>query len=77
MRIDEIVKNLAKERGTSLNQLCPKVGLAPSNINNKINRGTLYFLDVEKLLSAINYHIEILPNNIKISFEKDEKTIDR
>jgi hypothetical protein len=48
-----------------MNQLCYNAGLSATNINHKLQRDSLYFSDVEKLLDAINYHLEIVPNNFK------------
>jgi hypothetical protein len=75
--IESTIRSLLKQSDIGLYAACYSVGLNPQNVSNKFSKGTLYFSDVEKLLSAINYHVEILPNNIKINFENAEKPIDR
>jgi hypothetical protein len=44
-----------------MNQLCYNAGLSATNINHKLQRDSLYYTDVEKILAAINYHLEIKP----------------
>jgi len=68
---------LINQTDKSRNQIIREAGLNPQNINNKFSRGTLYFTDAESILNVLGYHLEIIPNNIKINLKKFEKPIDK
>jgi len=52
---------MAADHKISMNQLCAHAGLSATNINHKLQRNSLYFTDVDKLLATLNYHLEIKP----------------
>ena len=56
---------MAADNNISMNQLCVKSGLSATNINHKLQRDSLYFSDVEKLLTSIGYHLEIKLNKLQ------------
>ena len=62
MDIVSIIRQLAIDNNISMNQLCYNAGLSATNINHKLQRDSLYFSDVEKLLASIGYHLKIIPD---------------
>ena len=64
MDIVSILRQMAADNDISMNQLCAKSGLSATNINHKLQRNSLYFTDVEKLLASIGYHFEIIPDKL-------------
>lgn len=60
LSIADTIKQLAEDNNTNMAQMCKASNLSHSNIVHKIERNSLYYSDIEKLLDSIGYKLKIV-----------------
>ena len=59
------LKGLLAETGTKQKDIAPKIGMSPQELTNMLRKKSIRFEDVNKILSAVGY-------SLNISFEPND-----